>query len=175
MQIGDKIRQFRKHLELTLEEFSEPIGCKKAHLSDIERNESGPSLDLLEQIIKKHRIDARYFFTDTMTPDQADLRQREDELSLSQMERVIQRLDLIENKQRPLEKIDPIAERVMINQDLHDLVDLIKYWDGNMIRRFKDAAYFYISGIQASENIEKEREPESDPDREAPLSAIGST
>ena len=64
-------------------------------------------------------------------------------------------MEALKAKISPPEKLDPLAERVMINQALHDHVELIQFWDASMIQRFTDIAYGFVSGTRYSKEPEK--------------------
>lgn len=163
MEIAEKIKKLRLYLDLTQEKFGEKIGVKKAHISDVERGDHLPSLGLLVNIVNSFKIDARYFFDQIESPEEADLTKRKDE-SLSSLEALRKeiadsRRDVLELKQQvnPVSKIDPVAERVMIDQVLHDLVSMIQYWDANAKRRLIDIAYGMVQGRALSEELEQKK------------------
>jgi ribosome-binding protein aMBF1 (putative translation factor) len=48
--LGDKIREFRRNAELSLENLAGRVDCTVLHLLDIERNEVSPTPSLLERL-----------------------------------------------------------------------------------------------------------------------------
>lgn len=113
-----------------------------------ETNESG---DFYEDI---------YYFEDDEIDEELKEARQEDldqDLSPEQLEQRIEKLEnnIIDQSQKikPIDSLDKVPESVIANHELYELVKLIQFWDGNMIREFKNIAHAWISGVQ----YEKER------------------
>lgn len=50
--LGDKVRNYRKAIGLSLREFSELSGVGRTTISEIENNKSNPSMETIEKIAK---------------------------------------------------------------------------------------------------------------------------
>jgi transcriptional regulator with XRE-family HTH domain len=61
--IGHRIKELRKHLNLTQIDFSEKIGIKQANLSHIENKSEKISIEIINSIISYFNIDANWLFT----------------------------------------------------------------------------------------------------------------
>lgn len=131
LEIGERIKQYREYLGLNQEEFGIPVGVKKAHISDIERGERKPSLELLSRIIDSFSIDARYFYNQIDEPASADLSKREDP-KMSEVERLTSVVEGLRRYVTPATDIDPLAARVSIDSELRDICELIAYKDGSL-------------------------------------------
>jgi transcriptional regulator with XRE-family HTH domain len=121
------------------------IGAKKSHISNIENDKSSLSFEKLFQIITKYKIDARYFFGQIDSPEEADLSKRGEDLQTSPIERLEKKLDRVTEKIVPITRLDPVAEKVMLKPELHDLVEMIWTWDAEQLRRFSDVAFGWIA------------------------------
>lgn len=66
--IGDDIRALRKQKNLTLADLAEALGRSIGWLSQIERNQTDPSIQDLRKIAKKFEIPISFFFRNSQAP-----------------------------------------------------------------------------------------------------------
>jgi transcriptional regulator with XRE-family HTH domain len=145
-EIGIRFRNLREYLRKTQPELAKELGISKQTISAIESEGRGLTRERIQVICDRYGVDARYFFGQLEAPEEADISKRGDVPGLSQTEALRREIADLKKSVRPIEKLDQIAERVMINQPLHDLVEMIQFWDAATIRRFQDIAYGFISG-----------------------------
>lgn len=148
VDIGDRIRRYREYKSLSQEQLAERIGVTKAHVSDMENGRKKPSFPLLKHLVDGLKIDARYLLGQLETPEEADIEARGDDPSRSRLERLAEKIDELTLKVRPAEKLDPVAERVMVNRDLRELVEMVQFFEAGTLRRFTDMAYAYVAGTK---------------------------
>lgn len=65
MQIGQKIRNLRKHLGITLKQLSTKTALSQSYLSQIERELSQPSITALVKITQAMGVTMQWLFSDT--------------------------------------------------------------------------------------------------------------
>lgn len=150
MDLSEKLKRLRGYFDLSQSELAEKINVTKSHISEAERGNKSFSIDVLNNIIKTFKLDARYFFGQLETPEEADLTKRGN-IGLSGLEALKKEIEELKYKVNPESKIDKVAERVIINQDLHDLVELVQFWDSDSIRRIIDMANAYMIGRKDSD------------------------
>lgn len=66
--IGDDIRALRKQKNLTLTDLAEALGRSIGWLSQIERNQTDPSIQDLQKIAKKFEVPISFFFRNSQAP-----------------------------------------------------------------------------------------------------------
>ena len=59
-----KIKDLRKHLSLTQDQFAADLSVSRSIISQIEIGKFKPTLELLNDIARKYNIDANYFFNE---------------------------------------------------------------------------------------------------------------
>lgn len=147
--LGEKFQKLRLYLGFTSgPKFAEEIGVSKQTISAIEAEGRGLTRSRIQIICDKYSIDARYFFGQIESPEEADIKKRGETPAVSTLETLHQEIRDLKHTWKPRSDIDPVVERVIQNNDLYDLVDQVKNWDGTMIRKFRDAAMFYYQGRQ---------------------------
>jgi len=126
------------------------IGADQTYISKLEKDkiQGGIKGDELLKIARELKYDP-YVFLGEMSFAEGDLGHRK---RIDEVKALRETINRLEKKIKLPEKLDPIAERVMINQPLHDLVELIQFWDATMIRRFMDIAYGFVTGKQYSDD-----------------------
>jgi len=67
IEIGGKIKEIRKYLNISQSELCEGI-CTQSLISQIEKGETTPTAEILHHISKRLGVDINYFFTITETP-----------------------------------------------------------------------------------------------------------
>ena len=146
MGLGSKVKRLREHLDFSQDKFALSLGVKKSHISNIENDKSSLSYEKLAQIIKTHGVDARYFFDQLDSPEEADLSLRGGNPGESPLEALRKDLKDMKERWRPPDGMDEVAQRVLENPDLYDLVNQIRFWDGASLKRFGDMAFSYMRG-----------------------------
>jgi transcriptional regulator with XRE-family HTH domain len=63
IEVGKRIQQIRKALNLTQEEFGQSLGISKASLSEVESGKYKASIDLLEGMVKKCNVNLHFVIT----------------------------------------------------------------------------------------------------------------
>lgn len=63
MEIGKRLRELRKGLNLTQKEFAKKLAIDYTYVGKIERSEQNPSLKILQRISDRLNIDIEYFFS----------------------------------------------------------------------------------------------------------------
>jgi len=66
MDFGNKIVQLRRQEELSQAEFAAKLGTTRGRISQIEINNSKPTLELIIDIINTFKVSADYFFNDNL-------------------------------------------------------------------------------------------------------------
>lgn len=67
MDIGSRIRYFRKNAHLTQEELAKKANISRSYLADVEKNRYNPSLDTLDKLINALEITKTDFYNDGTT------------------------------------------------------------------------------------------------------------
>lgn len=62
-KIGNKVKEYRNHIELTQDSFAEKLGLTKETISKIERGITSLTDDVLSNIISTFNVKAAYFYT----------------------------------------------------------------------------------------------------------------
>jgi transcriptional regulator with XRE-family HTH domain len=62
IEIGKRIKQIRKALNQTQEEFGKPLDTSKASLSEIETGKYKAGIELLEKLVKKYNVNLHFIF-----------------------------------------------------------------------------------------------------------------
>ncbi len=144
--IGKRLEEFRKHFNLNQSQLGEIIGIKKAGVSLIENEERGIDSEQILKICKAYDVDVRFFFGQI-----EEIREAPKESPLEGLQR---RMEELEKKVDPVSKLDPVAERVMINAELHDVVEKLMYYDAGLLREIKALITGYIAHYEA---VDKKR------------------
>jgi transcriptional regulator with XRE-family HTH domain len=63
IEVGKRIQQIRKALNLTQEEFGKSSGTSKASLSEVESGKYKASIELLEGLVKKYNVNLHFVIT----------------------------------------------------------------------------------------------------------------
>ncbi len=143
--LGSKIKRLREYKELNQEDLAKAIGALKSHISNIENDKGSISFEKLGLIVSKYNMDARYFFDQIDSPEEADLSRRGADIKISPMERLEKKLDRVSERIIPITKLDPLAEKVMNKPELRDLIEMIWQWEPEQLRRFSDIAFGWIA------------------------------
>lgn len=151
--IGDRIRQIRKYRGLSQDDVAGWFGIKKQSWGAKERGEiAGFSLADIQLFLEKTQIDARWLFGQIDVPiEEADLRLRGPEKTLTQQ--MIEEIQELRKRTRPLKELDPLAERVVTDTALRHLVELLVRRRGSFER-----IEGYLEGLE-----EGSRETAEDP------------
>jgi transcriptional regulator with XRE-family HTH domain len=155
-RIGERFRDLRNYLGLTGPIMAGKLGITKSTISAIETEDRSLTRELIQKICDGYSIDARYFFGQVETPEEADLSKRGSSQGASRLESIEREIRELRTKVQPIRELDPLAERVMVNHELRELVRLIQFWEGSMIRRLHDIAYGYLAGLR-EEPAKKEK------------------
>jgi transcriptional regulator with XRE-family HTH domain len=159
MNVFNRLKAIRKYRNLTQEDIAEWFNISSASYGRKEKGiEGGLGLEEIQTILDKTEIDSRFLFGRLDNIVDADLKLRGGK-SESAMESLQREMKEIKEKVSPITKLDPVAERVIVNQALRDLVELVQFWDATQIRRFTDMAYSYIQGRRSvkEEDYEKKK------------------
>jgi len=137
---------------------AEVIGADQTYISKIEKNklQGGLKGDELLKIAEYLDYDP-YVFLGELSFKQGDLKlqtQRAD------MQKLYDKMAMLERKVRPTKEVDPLAERVISNRTLRELVDRVKFWEERMLQRLIDIAYGLEKGREF--NREKEKTPKEE-------------
>jgi len=152
---GEKIKKIREYKGLSGSEFGEKLSLGKQAISMIESGKRGMSVEQIQSLVLTYKIDPRYLFGGIDDVSEADLSKRGEDPGQTQLESLKKEIIQLKDRVNPVSKMDPVAERVLANQDLHDLVELVQFWDSSMLRRFRDIAYGYVSGIHDERENQK--------------------
>lgn len=74
VEIGKRIREYRKHCGLTQEEFSEKLGVSKTFYGNVERGRQKLSVEKLIFLHNEFKIDLNYLLTGEKVPDSSLLK-----------------------------------------------------------------------------------------------------
>jgi len=72
-QFGDKLREVRQRVGMTMKEVADLAGVSESLISQIERNRVAPAIDTLVEIAAVLRIDMNYLFRDIQQPPQVNV------------------------------------------------------------------------------------------------------
>lgn len=148
MTFGERVRKIRNHLGMSQEDFAGRLGLKKAYISNVENGDRTLSTQSIQSLIDEYGIDARWFFGQLDSVEDAVIK----EGSVPTTENMMKKLESLELKIKGPDMNDPLVEKIRINRPLRELVQLVQFWDANMLRRFRDIAYGFIQGEEYAEN-----------------------
>ena len=151
---GDLLREVRKYLKLTGPEFGDAVGLSKQAVSMIETGNNKPTFDLMRSIYEKWSIDPRYWFGMYEDVREADLSK---ERSKPDYEQLVGEIRDLRRHVAPIKSIDPLAERVMINAKLRDLVSRLQYLDAGMLDQIGALVFGYMAA--KDRDVEKGEAP----------------
>ena len=140
-----KLREGREYRNLDQKEIANLLGI---HVSSYGKYELGfrePNAILIPKIANIEKLDINFYFDPNMTTIQADLNLKENDTAI---EKLTKKIEKIETKIDPNKDTDPLIERVKAYKPLRDLIELVQYWEGGMLRRFTDMAYAYLAGTR---------------------------
>ena len=125
MDIGERIKEIRKYRRLSQDDVAAWFGIKKQSWGAKERGEIGGfSLADIQLFLEKTQIDSRWLFGQIDVPiEEADLKLRGPERSLTQQ--MIDEIQELRKRTRPLKELDPLAERVVNDTSLRRIVELL--------------------------------------------------
>jgi transcriptional regulator with XRE-family HTH domain len=63
IEVGKRIKQIRKALNKTQEDFGKSIGMSKASLSEVETGKYKAGIELLEKLVKKYNVNLHFVIT----------------------------------------------------------------------------------------------------------------
>jgi transcriptional regulator with XRE-family HTH domain len=158
-EIGKRFRKLRQHLDFDSgPAFAKELGVSKQTISSIESNGEGLTRERIQLICDKYKIDARYFFEQIDTPEEADLSKRKEDPKKSSLEILTDRIVGIERhvkltKARP--DIPPEAEEVINNEELREIVREIMNWDRDALREFGVMAVGFLKGRKFEQSRER--------------------
>ena len=99
--VGEKIKYYRKKLDLSQEELALKAGIHPAYLGKLERNEKNPTVETMDKIVSAIGISYGEFFSDVM--DNSDKSERDFYIDM-----VVNSLSLLSD-----DKLKPIAEAIV--------------------------------------------------------------
>ena len=99
--VGEKIRYYRKKLDLSQEELALKAGIHPAYLGKLERNEKNPTVETMDKIVSSIGISYGEFFSDVM--DNSDKSERKFYIDM-----VVSSLSLLSD-----EKLKSMAEAIV--------------------------------------------------------------
>ncbi len=141
------------------------IGSGKALISNIEKEYGGKkngvlSYEKLALLLKTYNIDARYFFGQIEDPEDADLTRRKEQAKspIEAIEAMTKEMEDLKHTLHPDTDLDPVTERVRINEELKNLVKPIIYLDGTVLRDLR----LLIEGYLMGREDQKKRHPPGD-------------
>ncbi len=125
MTVHEKLIRIRKYRNLTQ---SECAGWFELSTSSYGRKERGKEGGLgpeqIQLFLERTQIDSRWLFGQIDVPiEEADLRLRGPERSLTQQ--MIDEIQELRKRTRPLKELDPLAERVVNDTSLRRIVELL--------------------------------------------------
>lgn len=116
MDIGEKIKQRRKDLGLSLRELAEKVALTASFLSQIERDQASPSIDSLRKISQALNVPMFYFLLEQDAPSPVVRRHQRRQLTLPEANITYQLLT--PNVDRKMEvilaELDPIDGEVSL-------------------------------------------------------------
>ena len=142
MTFGTRIKAIRDHLELGQAEFAEKLGKAKSYISNIENDQRSPSIDVIELIVSEFQVDARWLFGQLERIDEAFI--SADRAPTT--ENLLRRMEQLESKVIPMKDRDPLLERVAGNAELREIIDMVKFYEGNTLREIRALIYGYVAG-----------------------------
>ena len=159
MTIGQKVRIAREFRKMSQEELGQVIGLKKSKISHFENGSQTLNSDQLSIIIKHLNVDPRYFFDkqDDKAPKDLYLYVSEAAAEYENPKKyddLVREIQDMKQKINPVSKIDPIAERVMINAELYSIVEKIQFLEGSALKEINAL----ITGYLAAKTPKSEKE-----------------
>ncbi len=131
---------------------AQALSISNRTISAIEAEGRALTTEHIWAICDKYNIDARYFFGQIATAEEADLKKRGDDPKLSQLEALRKKIDGLENKVRPFKERDNLAE-FLTRPHIRELIELVKIWDKIEV----DNIISYAKGLQAGGRLAEER------------------
>lgn len=152
MDVHDRLIGIRKYRDLTQAECAQWFGLSPSSYGRKERGrEGGLGPEELRLFLEKTQIDARWLLGQLDGPiEHADLRLHAPEKALT--ERLLEEIQELRKRTRPLKELDPLAERVVSDLELRRLVE-------KLLRR---RAHFkriegYLEGLEEGLSESQER------------------
>lgn len=136
-----RIQFARSQKGYTQEEFATKVSMGISNWKKIEQGNRKISIDLILTINLILKLDIRYYFGEIPYEEALNPEARYKDL--------VESIESLKKKVMSPQEIDPIAERVMINNDLNNLVRKIVYLPGELLRELDS----YISGFLAGKGI----------------------
>ena len=162
MHINERLETIRKYRRYEQEDFSAMFGNSQQAWSKRENEETaalGMPLRLIIEMMDKLDIDARYLFGQLESIESADLRLRSNanrDLTVELIDEVRE----LRKLRKPDPNIDPVFERLRINQPLYEICNLIKNLDGTLLQRIEDLIKGFMFAQEKpaiEDNIERGR------------------
>jgi transcriptional regulator with XRE-family HTH domain len=141
VDFGARIRTLRNHLGLSGEQFGARVGMTKSNVSMTERGERQVSAQLVDTICREFSVDPRFFFGGVDKPEDAI-----GEVTQTNTQSIIERLQSIEAKVAPGDVHDPVAYRVSVRRPLRDLVSKLADLDDEVLEKVDTMVYGYLQG-----------------------------
>lgn len=144
MDIFERLKEIRKYRKLTQEKVAGWYGITKQSWGKKEKGqEGGLGPKEIQLFLEKTQMDPNYLFGQLDSLEEADLTKK-DRPDFKSVQKALKDL---QQKVQPIEKMDHVAERLMANRELYDLVKLMMYWDGSIIRRIADIVLGFSHGM----------------------------
>ncbi len=123
--IIERIILIRKYRNLSRAEVGSWFNMSDRAWGKVERGETRSlNFNNLQLFLERTQIDARWLFSQIDVPiEEADLRLRGPERSLTQQ--MIDEIQELRKRTRPLKELDPLAERVVNDTSLRRIVELL--------------------------------------------------
>ena len=125
MDFFGRLQQIRKYRRLQQKDIAMWLDISQNSYSKKERGlEGGLKPQYIQTLLEKTQIDARWLFGQIDAPiEEADLRLRGPEKTLTQQ--MIEEIQELRKRTRPLKELDPLAERVVNDTALRRIVELL--------------------------------------------------
>ena len=125
----------------------------------IENGKRGVSADLVYLICDRFDIDARFFFGQIDSAEEADRRIHKP----ASPDSIMKKLSDIEKKVRPIDETDPVAQAIAKEPKRRKIASQIMDLNDEVLDQISSLIYGYLVGRQdqSKNRIEYEREPDA--------------
>ncbi len=145
---GELLRQARESRHRSQAAIADVLGVDQTYISKLEKNklQGGMKGDELLALARELEYDP-HVFSGAVSFEDGDLRRHPRTDDLKELKESVLRLEAKVNPRRST-KDQQLCDRVLGNEPLRDLVELVQFFEAGTLRRFTDMAYAYVAGTR---------------------------
>jgi len=128
---GRALRKHREEAKDSQDELASYVGCSKSHISGLENGQSAPSMQVLDKLIERYRIDPRVLFG--LSSEQ------------SEMERLANEVRLLRERYAPTDSDSSLAVKMTNKRPLREIVEMLQDYDALTLVNIKHMIMGYLT------------------------------